>query len=189
MFATISGFFLGNFLARITSHHMMDGARWTLSYLHTQCFFVTSTLIPAKGAPFFGEGEECWFYIYDRAIFSDCDPGPRKCSSECFWSALGTPRKWPGELFRECSANREYPKECFRECFCSFFPICFSLRPCRSLSVIFFLILGRDIWRDFFWPTNKGSKISGKILEHFSWEISCLEKNHSWKLRSAELPP
>ena len=48
----------------------------------------------------------------------------------------------------------------------------------------FFSILGREIWREIWWefcgifsdPQNKGSKIWGKISEHFSWENSCLEK-------------
>ena len=52
----------------------------------------------------------------------------------------------------------------------------FSWRSCRSSSVNFFLIFGREIlreiWREFCGifsdPQNKGSKISGKTSEHFS---------------------
>ena len=44
----------------------------------------------------------------------------------------------------------------------------------------------------FFWgggPQNKGSKNSGEISEHFSWENSCLEKIISRQLRAADVPP
>ena len=38
-------------------------------------------------------------------------------------------------------------------------------------------------------PQNKGSKISGKISEHFSYENSWLEQNLSCKIQSADVPP
>ena len=46
------------------------------------------------------------------------------------------------------------------------------------------------IFRGFFSdPQNKGSNISGKISEHFSYENSWLEKNLSCKIHSADVPP
>ena len=57
----------------------------------------------------------------------------------------------------------------------------------------FFWFLGRRFWGkvggNFSDPQKKGSKISGKISEHFAWENWCLEKNLSCKLRSASVPP
>ena len=45
------------------------------------------------------------------------------------------------------------------------------------------------ILRDFLDPQNKGSNISGEISEHLLRKNSCLEKNISCQLRSADVPP
>ena len=75
-------------------------------------------------------------------------------------------------------------------------PKTLSLRTCRSSSVNFSWFLVWNFCRTFvgnfagFWdPLNKGSKTSGKISEHFSWQNSCLEKDILCQLRSADLLP
>ena len=63
------------------------------------------------------------------------------------------------------------------------------LPSCRK-SLVNIWLFCKEIWREFCGifpnPQNKGS-ILEKSSEHFSWEISQLEKNLSCKLRSADV--